>query len=458
MAARLLCLIGFIAVLSQFFKVLLEMGGLPNLVPPTRDFLLLVLAVIGTMRTNIFKARGFYIAVLLYFLVIVIDIGIGAFTSRHFEGLYFARLYFLPLVSAVAARGLIMEASAQEIRGLVRLCYWCGVAIIAAAFGVYVLVEFNPKLLYALMGGVEGQALATAWYIAGGTWVRMGLPATSPNALGLILAFYMLLLMACLADGRHLQLGKISKFLVLALATLAMAMTFSRSSWLALFLGLAVTFFLYRTEWKIISASNVMKMLGGLSVLSVVVVCGLIYADYYSNGLISEWLSLNKSGTDPSMVGHGDSFVDAIESLDEYFWFGYPKGTVSARALLFGMTMNNVENSIFGVFFVMGVPLGLVFLALVVYLMHGMWVHKIQWGVLATFILPAMLLPYIFEPDMVGLFITLSVLLGRAMQCSEQARAEGLPKLQPATVAPSPWRAKKPPYQTAFQPTIFDAR
>ena len=453
MAARILCIVAFIAVLSQFGGTLAGLVGLPNPVPAVRDCVLFTLGLYAIYRTDVFKARGFFIAVLMTLLLLIVNIAIAAASDLHFAGVYYARLYLLPVIFAVAARGLLLQASPQEVRALARIVFWCGLIIVLVGFGLFAAIEVRPDLLFSLMGALEGQTLATAWYIAGGTWLRMGLPATSPNAFGLILALYLMLVIPLLIDGRFLVVNKFMRVLVIGATLLAMLMSFSRSSWLALALGGFVMFVLCRREWGLASPAAILKLSAALFIMMMLLVVAVLAVDSYSGGFIVRWIELNASGTDPSMQGHGKSFVDALEALPDYFWIGYPKGTVSARALLFGGALHNAENSIISVFFEMGVPLGLVFLTLVVFLLKGLWVHKIQWGVVAGFGLCAMFLPYVFEPDMIALFLTVTTLLGRAMQLSQQGLADNLtptphgPKLRPGAST-----------HKAFQATVFDAR
>lgn len=429
MAARILCIVAFVAILSQFIKTLLGLGGLPNPVPVLRDGLLLTLAVVALYRVDVFRQRGLFISLLLLGFLLILNAAIGALQERHFAGLYYARLYALPILSAVAVNGLLRHAGTEQLRGLSHQIFWTGAIVLAAAIGIFLSIEYDPALLRSLMGGDTGE-LATAWYIAGGTWLRMGLPATSPNALGLMTAMYLLFVLTVWFDGRYLQVGKAARVIVVIAAVMVMALSFSRSSWLSFFCGACLLFFLCRREWGIGSAMGLVKLGSALVVISVAVVLALIYVDDYSGGFISRWLTLNTSGTDPSMVGHGHSFLLAYYGLEDYFWYGYPKGSVGARALLFGSVVNNAENSILSVFFDMGVPIGLVFLGLVVAVLRNLWVHKAQWGMLGAFSVSSMFLPYVFEPDMIGFFLMLFVLTGRVMQA-----AEPIPSSEAATVS-----------------------
>jgi hypothetical protein len=89
-------------------------------------------------------------------------------------------------------------------------------------------------------------------------------------------------------------------------------------------------------------------------------------------------------------------------------------------------------------------------------MVRGLWIHKVQWGLLAAFTVSNMLLPYVFEPDVIALFLMLSVLTGRVMQGADRARA-GLRSPMPEVSRSFGYRRK---YlgPTSFQPTIFDPR
>lgn len=416
-AGRLLCLIAFVSLLSQFGKTLLGMAHVPNIIPPLRDGLLLLLVLFAIGRTDVFKARGFYLWALLCIAAISGTVFVAAFDDRHIPGLYYARIYLLPLLFAVALEGIVLRASDDDVRALLRMSFWCGLLVVFTAFGIFAAVELNPRLLRTLMGDDTGTGpLASAWYIAGGTWLRMGLPATGPNSLGLALGLYALLVGGVLFSREPRPVPRAIVIAALALALLAVALTFSRSSWLAIMLGSTALVLACVPGSVLFSPANLTRMVlaGALSIA--LVGLALLLLDSYSDGAVSRWALLNVSGTDPSMVGHHKSFVMALESLDDYAWLGYPKGTVGARAALFGGTLYNVENSFLAVFFDMGLPLGCLFMLAIGGMLAGLWVHRSQWSVLIGFTVCAFFLPYNFEPDIVVFFLFVFTLLGRFMQ------------------------------------------
>lgn len=437
-AARLLCLVAFVSLLSQFGKTLLGMAHVPNIIPAIRDGLLLLLALFAIGRTDVFKARGFYLWALLCIACIAATVFVAAFDDRHIAGLYFARIYLLPLLFAVALEGIVLRASDDDARALLRMSFWCGLVVVLSAFGIFAAVEVKPVLLRTLMGDDSGGngPLATAWYIAGGTWLRMGLPATGPNSLGLALGLYALLVGGVLFSRSPRPVPRSVVAAGLVLAMLAVALTFSRSSWLAIMLGTVALVLACVPGAVLFSPANLTRMLlaGALSLALMGV--ALLLLDSYSNGAVSRWALLNASGTDPSMVGHHQSFVLAIDSLHEYAWLGYPKGTVGARAALFGGTLYNVENSYLALFFDMGLPIGIVFLSSIAGLLSGLWVHRSQWSVLIAFSVCAFFLPYNFEPDIVVFFLFVFTLLGRFMQTSARVFApQRPPSLYQSTLA-----------------------
>ncbi|NKI93048.1 hypothetical protein [Rhizobacter sp. SG703] len=436
-AGRLLCLIAFVSLLSQFGKTLLSMAHVPNLIPPLRDGLLLLLVLFAISRTDVFKARGFYLWALLCIASISATVFVAAFDDRHVPGLYYARIYLLPLLFAVALEGIVLRASDDDVRALLRMSFWCGLLVVFTAFGIFAAVELSPRLLRTLMGDDTGTGpLASAWYIAGGTWLRMGLPATGPNSLGLALGLYALLVGGVLFSRKPRPLPSVVVVAALVFALLAVALTFSRSSWLAIMLGTAALVLACVPGSVLFSPANLTRMVLAGAVSIALMGVALLLLDSYSDGAVTRWALLNASGTDPSMVGHHKSFVMAIESLNDYAWLGYPKGTVGARAALFGGTLYNVENSFLALFFDMGLPIGTVFLVSIAGMLSGLWVHRSQWSVLIGFTVCAFFLPYNFEPDIVVFFLFVFTLLGRFMHGHAAAFAPPrAPSLYQSTLA-----------------------
>lgn len=421
-AAYLLCVIGFVSVLSQFGKTLLGMGGIPNVIPVIRDLLMLALALLAISRINFFQSADFFIPAIICLLLVLLNIFVALFDGRLFAGVYYGRLYSLPLIYAVAVYGLILTLEKIAVRQLARLVYVSGAMMAGLAIAIFASIEYNPALLHTLMGG-EGGTLATAWYIAGGVWLRMGLPATSPNSLGLLLGLYWLFLLALLWSGLANEICGRSFQVVFAVTLAVILMTFSRSSWLACFFGGVALFAATWKEWKLGHLLRPMRLLGIAVVGGCFGVLLVFLVDAYSNGAVTRWIELNYSGTDPSMVGHKQTFALAWSLLDEYFMLGFPRGTVGPKAALFGGGLNNVENSVLGIFYDMGVPIGLAFMLCICLVLRAMWRHPSQASVLVGFLVAAQFLPYAFEADVIIFFLMLYALLGRLMACERSNSA-----------------------------------
>jgi hypothetical protein len=88
-------------------------------------------------------------------------------------------------------------------------------------------------------------------------------------------------------------------------------------------------------------------------------------------------------------------------------------------------------------------------------MLRSLWLHKIQWAFFCSFLFVNLFLPFVFSPDTIVLYLTLSILLGRAMQCSEEMHA-GFVVDDVVLSNPS----ERPIFssKTAFQPTIFGSQ
>jgi hypothetical protein len=457
MAARIFVGLTFFAVVMNFIHGLMAMVGIPKALSPVREVALVVLLLIALKRSDVFKSRAFFITVLLYVFLLIVNIGLAAVQDRHMAGLYYTRNYMHLAICMITVQGLIAKASPDQLAGLIRMVFWSGLAIIASAFVIFVWIEIDPQLLYTIMGtnttgtGTSGQDVLSAWRIAGGAWLRMGMPTISPNALGLFIVFYLLFMIPVIIEGRYFKLSTSTKMLMFSLTLIALVMTFSRSGWVALLLGLGVMLCVCGQQWGIATVNGLFKLLGVLLAVLMFFAVSVLAVDMYSDGLISGWFNLTSKGADPSMEGHAQTFVDAIEFVDRYFWRGYPKGTVGGHALLFGTEMHNAENSFISIFYEMGVPLGLVFWVLMAFMLRGLWIHRVQWAMLSAFTFSNMVLPYVFEPDVIALFLILMVLSGRMMQCAQQDR---LHLMAQPNEAPPP--LSKLTSRTAFSSTVFD--
>jgi len=388
-----------ITIFGQFSKSLMAMFGVPNYLSTLRDLLLVVLAMMGILRANPLESPKLVWGVTLIVVCIISYIGIAFHEEQFGAGLYFARMYMLPIFFLMALAGALHSPTATERRQLLTLTFWLAALTIISSLALYGVLLSERSLASKLINGIDDSALPVSWYIAGGTWMRMGLPASSPNSLGLMLALVLCLLVTQI--GRHdAPLRRYLPFIV-SLALLALLLTFSRSS-LLLFIVALIALLAYK-ELRIpphliwgTAVSGVMALALGMVAVSIL--------DPDSSDQIIHWLELNISGTDPSMQGHMTTFHEAWDNLSDFYLHGFPKGSVGQKAAFFTYHINHVENSALGIFYDMGIFLGSAFMigwALTLSHFHR---NNIQSSILIGFLLCAQLLPYFFEPDALILF------------------------------------------------------
>lgn len=399
-----------LAVLGQLIKTVTVLAGISNPLPTIRDLALIGAAVLGLIAGDTFKSVKLLTGITLLLVTLFIYLLIAFSEGSPIEGLYFARIYILPVLFAAAMHGAVQNLSAQAAARVFQLVLAFGFALVASAIGIYIASLIEPKVLTSLMGDGE---LASAWYISGGTWMRMGLPATGPNSLGLILALNIMLLVTLMEQG--LQKKSVWSMGFLTFSVIGLLLTFSRSSWLMLMTSL---FFVYANRNLMGAIKGLFWLaLGGL-LLSAVALSILSVTDPKSFDQIQIWLELNLSGRDPSMQGHIQTFQDAWDDLEHYYLHGYPKGTVGPKAAMFTYDVNNIENSVLGLIYDMGLPLSALFLIGWGVLMSQFYVGRSQLAVLLGFFVCSQFLPYVFEADIMIYIVFIYALVGLSIRAS----------------------------------------
>jgi len=147
-----------------------------------------------------------------------------------------------------------------------------------------------------------------------------------------------------------------------------------------------------------------------------------LFVDETSDGFVTRWIVLNTSFSDPSMLGHFRSIADAMDKLHEYILWGYPKGTVGPKAAIFTGLTNSVENSFLAVLYDMGLPIGVTYSIAVVTLLATGYHNRYQLVLLASFLPPFFLLPYVFEIDVQIYFAFVFLAVGSIFSSSEMER------------------------------------
>lgn len=395
---------------SSFIKTLLGTVGLPNVMPALRDPLLIGLSIYGIGRLDFFASRIWPLLLACIFGFMVPYIFIAMIEDRAFVGLYYMRLYLLPFIFFIGTLGILKCAEPHDLqRGLLRFfIYWNNI-LFAVAVVIYTLLQSTPSVRATLFGP---DLLPSAWYISGGTWMRMGLPLSGPNTLGLIFALNSFLFLSVVLTQKELpqRLQISSRTLVLSafLAISGLLLSFSRSSMLLL---IVATPLIMMTP-GVMSFTKMLKVTFiGLVMLCLMLVLALV-VDEFSNGYVTRWVVLNTSLSDPSMMGHWRSITDAIDKFHEYMAWGYPKGTVGPKSVIFTGITNNVENSFLAVIYDMGLFFAAIYGLAVATLLATGYRNRLQLILLMSFFPPCFLLPYVFEADVLIYFAFVYLVLG----------------------------------------------
>lgn len=404
--------------LGSFLKILLGVAGIPNLVPVMRDPLLLAIFVYGVSKIDFYKTKKWQIIFFALTIFCGFYVFLSMFEDRALIGIYYLRFYILPFLFYIGAFGIIAtDLCPDRNKFLLRFLLWWNLLLFISALAIYIALQISPALRPTLFGN---DLLPTAWYLSGGVWMRMGLPASGPNTLGLLFALNAFLFSSLLfmkkTKGSDAIASTTAVFLGMVVALIGLMLTFSRSSMLMLILALP----LFMLLPGVLTFSRFFRFSSVVAVMSVVAVLVGIAADMASDGYVIRWIELNTSLKDPSMLGHFRSITEAIDKFYEYALWGYPRGTVGPKAALFTGTVNNVENSLLAVVYDMGLILGAVFIIATALLYSFGYTNRVQLVLLIAFIAPCMLLPYVFEPDILIYFIFIYLLLGQFHQPIKQ--------------------------------------
>lgn len=418
-ALRGLQLLLLLALTGSLLKNAFIAAGAPNLVPLVREPLLLLLFVYGACRLPLFNETRWRWLLLSLLGFVAAYIASSMVQDRAIVGFYYLRVYALPMLFAVALLGVLRALPAPAVTTrLIRFLLLTHFALFVLAVALYVLLLELPSLRPALFGS---ELLPVAWFISGGTWMRMGLPASGPNNLGALFACNALLFMALrLLPWSARRRGPdapaawpASGWLDLGIATalLGLVMTFSRSAALMVMLG-TVLLLLTVGELKF---TRIFTSVAAVLLALALALVAAIALDIYSEGMVTRWVELNLSGRDPSALGHAQSLQDAVKNWAEYIGFGYPRGTVGPRALMFTGNINNVESGFLALIYDMGLFNLLPYSMAVGLLFAAAYTHRAQFALLLGLCAPMAFLPVVFESDLLIYAFFVFALLGRAM-------------------------------------------
>jgi hypothetical protein len=414
--SALIFLILVLTVYGPFSKTLSFIAGIPNYASTIRDILLISMGFYGFVHANPVRSPRLLWGVLILFISLFIYMGIAATEDQYLPGLLYARGYILPVFFMMAMAGAFASISPTEANNVLRITMWLNAFTVIGAIVLYFVMMTDKHLAIMLISGTadRGDMLASAWYISGGTWMRMGLPATSPNSLGLFLSLNLVLIAVLLGKSKPILKGGLPT--ISALTLLAILLTFSRSSLLLFIVGLI-------TLWALNQVNFPRKLMWWTTTIGLIVmISGVIIATAVNPDIgenVMRWVDLNLSGEDPSMQGHISTFKDAWDQLGKYYLHGFPKGTVGPLAEYFTLKINHVENSILGLLYDMGFFLGTFFLIGWGILLLHFYKARTQIAMFLGFFVCTQFLPYFFGADSLitfGYFFALTGLVDKAQQ------------------------------------------
>ncbi len=387
--------------------VVFLIGGPSGTITAVRDVLAIALAFMGLMRANPMNSPRLLWGLIIVFVSILIYLAIAAAEDAYLPGIYFSRTYLLPIFFMMALAGAITAADDREKENILKTAIWMGIGMVVLAIGLYGAALMDPAIAGVLISGNGESVLPFAWYIAGGNWLRMGLPAISPNALGFFMALNVLLM--TLLIGRNSAFLKRTLPIIAALMLVTMLLTFSRSAMLMCMVGLLALWMLNQIHipMNVIWATTV----AGATLL-IVAMIGVATVAPDAGDKILHWVELNLSGDDPSLQGHMDTFKDALDALPKFYLHGFDKGTVGPKAQIFTHQINHVENTFIGIFFDMGFFLGAFFMTGWGLMLSHFYSSRAQIAALAAFVVCAQFLPYYAEPDALISFVFVFALMG----------------------------------------------
>lgn len=400
-----LYLAAMVALLSSL-KQLLSFYHLPNFFSLLKDVAILFALAVAMRRSRLLFDPKMMAIGLLFIAFISYYLMSSAFESRLFIGLYYLRIYLLPVLFFVACRAAISTLERGHISKLLNYWFITNFLVIIAAFTLYYVLLTYPSAWQPLFGG---EFLGSTWYISGARMLRMGLPMGSPNGLGVYLAITLYLMVTALSVGQTGCFSRKVLYFLLALNLIALVLTFSRSSALLLAVSLGMYLLVVNTVSKqakfvILKYSIVALILGAASLLVI---------NEVSNGQLTKWLALNAKMTDPSMLGHASSVGDALGKIDEYYLYGYERGTVGPKAVLFSNVMMNVENSTLILLYDFGIFAFFVFLLAYALLLMTGYSSRLQIPLLVGLIVDLQFLPIIMSGELLMCFMFVYLLLGR---------------------------------------------
>jgi hypothetical protein len=376
----------FFVVFGAVLNNIINSFGLPNLFTALRT-VLLILIFFFTQKS--LKGRNIALFTVYFILFVVFYMSVAIFQGKIVMGLYFLRLYAEPILVLFLAR-LFLDKIDTSIIKTIRL-----LAIASVITSLISLVSFYLKL--PVINYFHGNAeINHHWFLLGGIIYRTGFPIGGPNQLGLLFTSFIII------NAIHPIKDKRRNIYYNGFLLIGLLFTFSKSAILALVVFLILHSISYNSMLKLIP-----RVLVSLIFLSVII---YLLDQSVFQGSFANYLINFARNEDPSTAGHFDSLVNAVHSFEEYFLYGYEKGTVGSRAKQFTADYKNVESSVFILLFDMGLVVVIPYLIAVGSLFMSDGIYKKQLCYLTAILIPFLVLPLIHSLEICAVLFFLSII------------------------------------------------
>lgn len=346
--ALLLLLVLLLPYHYQIFSVVLADVSVLKLWKEVVIGVLLIITLIQIIKKDVEYKISLFEKIMVAFIgIVVIYICVSGAPLR---GLFISRIYFVPMLLVPVVRTTkitkddLKKAMILVMANMIINCAW-------GIFQAYVLKgEFLIELGYGTKRVNHGLKLRNEFYVYGGGYMqRVTGTFAAPNTFGMYLAFFIVLLVYL---GEKLNVNKKYTYVTQFIMVVTLFLTFSRTSWIACFAGVAIHFGLNNKK------INKKKIFMGIALAIVAAVLAIV-ADYFvvKTGIGKAMASLlynTVTGRDSSFNGHLDSWVDSVVKVAKHP-LGLGLGKNGPRALKFIKYPNLTESSYFLMIFEVGI-------------------------------------------------------------------------------------------------------
>lgn len=402
---KILIIFIFIILIAPLSKYFFDYYSLPNILTYCKDLLLCILFLAALDKT-IFRDRekSLFLVLILWFTINYLTISLF---DNVIYGLYYLRLYLLPLIAFFVFSSIINKIDDDLLQKLIRNIILLNVIVLLIAFVMYYIIINYPAIIALFSQGDD--KLVGAFYISGANLLRLGFPQSGPNSLGIYFAVNIFFLLNIIIFPNKYTSRSGLIFLLILVNILALALTFSRSSFVLLFVCLLVTMIIAIANYHTIFVKFTKYLIGSLAI-------GILFAvlvNYVSDSALMDWIELNLTFSDPSMVGHKETFVELFDNFEKYFLIGYPRGTVGPKAETFSGEIINVENSYMVLIYDCGLYLFVVLLMAYTIIIRANISSKLQVPLLIGMLINISFLPTVYDVEIIIYVIIIFIILGK---------------------------------------------